>query len=178
MTKRWTCALLSTLSAAACGGNSIDSGVDDDKKASELTPEEYERVCQAFSDGIADATSPERQHELGCRVRGFVQGAIANAVLSSTSAIREACQEKYEECLDEGPGGGVMASMVQCSAARNCDVTVGEVERCGNDIIAWVDGIRALYPTCSELNANSFGEGSDEAETPAFPTSCNVFQEC
>jgi len=178
MTKGAALVLVVVVGATACG-DAIDSGVDDDKRASDLTPEEYGRVCQAISDGVANSTSPERQHELSCRVRGFIAGAVANVVSDSTSTIRAACQENYDECVAEGPGPNVMATMLDCSGtSTTCDVTVGEIEKCGNDTLAWVEDVRARYPTCNQLNANSFGENAAQSEAPQRPTSCDVFQRC
>jgi len=163
-----TCAALAS-SLTACPGTTssgeIDSGLPEDKAANELTADETEQLCSAWTDTATetiDGADP-------CAYYGYAAAALLYGFvgdMASEADLRQACSEAQTSC-EEDPEVAPVPPVPPCiEPSETCEATVGEIEECLTDRLEQTEVF--LYPaeTCSTLTTDGLAEyiqASDEA---------------
>jgi len=157
--------LLTTMSLAGCkgGGGGVNSGVDSTKTGEELSEEEIAKLCEATADYV---TSELDTKDGACRMVAFPAAFVAYALGGGDEdAMREACTEAYEECLEEDEE---QEETVQCEdtpeSISDCEATVAEYETCVEDRVAEMKDLEKTVPTCAELSEDDLEELADLIE--------------
>lgn len=170
-------ALALSVGVVACG-RPIDSGIDDNKPASELTEAEATQLCREVESAFADVVSPNERKELTCRFRGLATAAVRVALQESEAIVRQACRETYQTCLEETePPEDSPIVQVDCEAAMvpQCSVTVGQIENCGNDVIDELNDFISKVPTCDNADLT---RTTEDPAGPRTPSSCGALEVC
>ena len=149
--------------AKAPDAGGVNLGVDKTKPVNQLTPTELTQAfkeLEASSDRLTEQTQPKL-----CRVVGVI------AALGAEQSAADVCNQAVAACLapsmpDAGAGP---ASDDMCTAQPTCSATVGEVEKCMNDMLTTVNAYLDLWPTCASAAA---GMGSIPTP-PGDPVSCS-----
>lgn len=121
---------------AAQPADGFDTGLPDDKRSSELTPTELDRVCNATRDYIESSVAPEDV----CRTLAAVSSAQDDEPVA-------ACEAAYAECLDQRDG----APMLPCAVTDECDVSVAEYEACIEAFVTTAAPIVTQFPACEDV---------------------------
>lgn len=161
MKNTWIVAVMLCL---ACGddSNGRGSGVPGSKVVSDLTVSELRAVCRSIYAGENPDGTP-------------IQWCTFGAASSSDSkedciAARDLCIEEERELADEEPDDGDDCEELTAEDVPQCDVTVGELERCLKDELAMM---RAVV---SKASCDKLGGPDDPFETPAscgkIPSDC------
>ena len=110
-------------------GGSTTSGIPSSTRLSELTPDQATQLCEA---NVSTFSS-------------IAQSACTlNAVAGSTDATQ--CEMMRTQCemtvgADAGMSGGVDCSQVNTGDLTGCDVTVGEVDGCFQQLTSYFNGL-------------------------------------
>ena len=153
--------LVAGLLTMGCGssGSSVDLPFEKDKAVKDLSADERQQLCKAGLEGLRDAYGAEL-----CSLMGLV----------SDLAGEESCESARESCLDE------TFDTSSCEAGEaqpvNCDVTIGEVEACMNDMLALADDLMpeiSCSSSLSDLQDIDVGD-FDDLEAPG---SCKAIDE-
>lgn len=165
--------------ASACGDDdgdsgsaTVDSGLPEDKKISDLDEQEVEALCDAAESATEDLIGPEFQ---------CVAVALFFGVFSEDA---EACQTTFDLCSadpeqfleDSGFEPDPEEGDDECNIddiPEDCDATVGEIEACLNEQVAFLQGLTRNFQ-CAELLADFDGESNPlEPNGPA----CQVLEQ-
>lgn len=112
----------------ACGD--FDSGVDDSKQVSQITPEEAEQLCQSAGDYASEQITREETKQFSCYFGGLLAAEFAVA-LQPTADFQMTCMSSYDECMMQPDM--MQTTQDSCSGAMatpNCDITIAEYEDC------------------------------------------------
>lgn len=179
MTKMWTlCVLLSAVMLAALGcdddeGGSLSSGINSSKQLDELTEAEELKMCEEYASEVNSLFTKEKICKLIAVELGKSMGNNTQMCESTyDSCMSDQMQEVFNQLLDD--------LKIDCSAddyddgyddgeEAECNATVGEAEKCANDLIA---AAKAALNEISCDNLTSF-------EEPEEPASCEIVdQKC
>lgn len=172
------------ITAPACGGGGgggaggpgLSSGVDPTKSGEDVTTEEVTQICEA----IGDYLQAKVDRIDVCRVAGVFGAAFLIEDSSATDAdLQEACNVVVDNCRSEGAppidfDADEELSCEETDPLGECTATVGEVERCSQDLIDQQFGVFDV-PSCSGLTRSyleSFGETPSE-----LPASCQPLED-
>jgi hypothetical protein len=140
-------ALLAAL--CACDNGPIDSGLPEEKRADQLTPEEAKQLCAAAQEHYEEVVSDEE-------LIGYI---CTSRALAESGGEIEVCEEHQQMCVAEPPPEvETIAAEVRAEgicdplALSTCEATVSEVELC---LAEFADHIDRLYAShdCSKLAA-------------------------
>lgn len=163
--------LASVTLAVGCGSSTpLDSGVDQDKKASEVTDDEAKQICEAAEKYTNDKITPEMQC-LG-------EGALAAGLAMATGADPEAaCNDAVADCVDSADSGvGLDCDEASAEEVADCDATVGEVETCMKDYVDAGAAAFDNYPDCAGME-DFLSKGELPDGDVSVPESCAKLDE-
>jgi hypothetical protein len=137
--------------------------VDNDTEVDELDDDELQELCDEIRDYANEFAQSEELQEFQCRANGITvalflsgggldggapDGGIPTDI--DIDAFREACQESYDQCIEAEipaqPGFGDECQRPDAS----CDVTVGEVEECLDDVARIQHQLDGVFPSCED----------------------------
>lgn len=155
----------------------VETGVDENKVASELTDEEVEALCDEIDARVQETFDDEAVTELSCTGLGIVAGltaalgeeplggevadagvdvaAAGQDLLSDfdTETAQEACAEAYDACDSSTVDLSAARDIAECTPpGEECDATVGELEECFTDLLEVGETAKLLLPTCERLS--------------------------
>lgn len=117
---------------AACDPGEVSSGVDGEKKGSELTVEESRMVCEAIVDYQKSAISDED----ACKVYGEAAARTAYGLNAGDESIQKACRDAVESCKsDDARTEESRRVCANVSTADDCSATVDDIESCATERI-------------------------------------------
>lgn len=165
-------ALISLATLGCSGGDSrIDSSLDDDKMAHELSDEEAQEFCVAASEYF------EKQFPVSESCKGAGLSAFFTASLSGDDPL-EACEDAVDSCIEDDDGVSLECSD-DADVPSSCTATVGEIETCLADTIdAQVEAWDKLnVPDCDGME--EFLEEADSSELlGALETDISEIESC
>lgn len=131
----------------ACDSGPIDSGLPEDKPASQLTAREATQLCAAAHEYYERVVSDEE-------LVGYICTSLALAASGGDLAV---CEEEAEQCV-AAPSPAVEAIAADVRAhgicepliLASCEATVGEVEDCLAEFVAHIDRLYASH-SCAML---------------------------
>lgn len=177
MTTKWAlCLLISAAMTGAFGcdddddGGFVSSGVSSSKQLDELTEAEARDMCEEFTSAPGEVFDKEAL----CRIASF---SAARVVANS----EDLCRTTYDICMGSSltDAASILPKLAgdiydcdpddfdEDGEYHTCDATVGELERCANDLIAAYDSM-IVQMTCDNLGA---------LDWPDRPHSCEVVEE-
>jgi hypothetical protein len=122
----------------------VDSGLDPDMAATEVSADDAASICEAFEASVA-----ENEIEIDC---------TSAAVMDTEDEA--ACIERRDDCIEveskrDGANDGCHGEAIaEGLSSCDADVTVGEIEDCLNELFAWeasltcADAGSATGPSC------------------------------
>lgn len=119
---------------AACGDD--EGGVPSNKKVSELTPAQWTSWCEANAGAFAKDVK-----QASCTMAGL---SVKQSGQGTCEAARDACLAKDVEGID-----CKSAPVARDGGVGNCSATVGEMQKCYDDLVA------AIRPVLSGLSCSS-----------------------
>jgi hypothetical protein len=151
-------ALCATLMAQSCGdddeGGSYSSGLPSDKVLAELTAEEAMQACEGFAEELGTIISADQSARAACTGEA-VGDNVSMSEDGELSLDVAGCNDDVEQCMATA-GDQFAQEDIQCDSEEitldlaDCQVTVGEFERCINSVTSslrsWLDAT-----TCSAL---------------------------
>lgn len=158
--------------AGGCGGDDDDrfnSGVDQGKAISDLTPAEQQKFCDSTAKWADSLVSTQAI----CRISGH----SATSVATTDAEARTICQQTYDACLESPPDAGIGDSF-ECDTAggAECTATVGEYETCLSDAGGLLKAQFEGIPGCNEARAGAVGIDFEFGDFDP-PASCQVLDE-
>lgn len=174
--------LVGWLAGCGGGGGGVNSGVDGNKKGSDLSEEEIAQVCEAGFDYLEQRIDVSKT---ACLTPGYLAAGLAYASGQEDADIQSACRNAVENCEEQrDDGGDDEAGDQTCQntpeSLPDCEATVAEYETCVTDVAdayaAYIDSI----PTCDELTRDNYQDAIETAQDrPAMPKSCDALgDEC
>jgi hypothetical protein len=173
--------------AVACGGDAsdggggpkgggsdttLDSGVSESKKLSELSADEQAKLCEAAQDLVSSSTFQKDMKEFSCKLEGVTATLMAEG--DSDADLQEACKAAYDECMAE-PADDEPAESCEYEETT-CSATVGELETCMNDSLKMIGEIKSKVPSCDKVTKESMGDVMGDLLTMEPSESCKALE--
>jgi hypothetical protein len=171
--------------AVACGGGddgddegggsdtTLDSGVSESKKLSELSADEQAKLCEAAQDLVSSSSLQKDMKEFSCKLEG-VTATLMMAEGDSDADRQEACKAAYDECMAE-PAEDEPAESCEFEETT-CSATVGELESCMNDSLKMIGEIKSKVPSCDKVTKESVGDVMRDLLTIEPSESCKALE--
>lgn len=157
----WGIVALGAPAVLACGGGEVSSGVDGDKKGSELSTDEVKKVCEA----IIEYQNKTIEKKDICKVYGLTAAQTAYNLNSNDESIQKACRDAVESCeSDDVESEDAQRVCSSPGDLSQCTATVEEIETCANERVdATVESYRDL-PSCASFTRLYFEQDPDDNE--------------
>jgi len=155
---------------ASTGGTTSNpgngSGVPGDTPLGELTDDQFEELCEDFSEKF----SSDEVTDANCRLTGVLAAILAQ----TDEQAQELCASAYADCKASPPD-----TTETCEKpGAQCTATVDEMNACLDDIGGTLGSFNDAIPSCDTLKRTDiatlftqFGGGT------ALPASCETYQE-
>lgn len=163
------------------GSATFNSSLSDTRELGALSEQESVRLCEELSAWELEHLKPVLTTE--CRAEGFLTAQLGYGPDASIAALKKACQDAYQSCVDFGnPAPRRDCKDPSERYGSGCHATVSEAEACDSELFAeWLDAIEHV-PECVEITASAVDEanvaGGDPLEPPlpAPGPACAVVQ--
>lgn len=181
-----TLTLLSASLSLAC--QSSFSGLDPNKKGSELDADEVIQLCEAGAGYGFDTLADNLETYCNTLGVGDAAGQIATGA-TEDSELQAACKTSYDECMvlyedatssenfESNREKALISSCEDAEEVPDCESTVGEIEACSQDTVSSTLEYAKKLPECEDL---TLGKLIDIASNPPeSPDSCEpVAMDC
>ena len=152
------------------GTTTVDSGVSEQKKVSDMTADDVQKLCAAYGTAALNAVSKQA----ACRVTATGVYGLS----SGQSGDASACETAYTACLlaPVDVASALPAGFAPCpltsTPPSTCNATVGEYEACLSSSLVAFKGTWDAF--AGESCASTFGAGA--SGVPSVPSGDQVDQ--